>query len=83
MLNCASFVMQSLKREADLLRENVLKAEAVTKSARRKFFDERDRIRELQGRFRDADKIRQEAYIHLKNLRKQSYEKVRGLDVFF
>ncbi|XP_030523044.1 calponin homology domain-containing protein DDB_G0272472 isoform X2 [Rhodamnia argentea] len=67
--------LKSLRREADLLRENVLKAEAVTKSAKRKYSDERDRLRELQGQFRDADKIRQEAYIHLKNLRKQSYEK--------
>ncbi|KAF8014977.1 hypothetical protein BT93_H0696 [Corymbia citriodora subsp. variegata] len=67
--------LKSLRREADLLRENVLKAEAVTKSAKRKYSEERDRLRELQGQFRDADKIRQEAYIHLKNLRKQSYEK--------
>ncbi|XP_056159364.1 stress response protein NST1 isoform X2 [Syzygium oleosum] len=67
--------LKSLRREADLLRENVLKAEAVTKSAKRIYSNERDRLRELQGRFRDADKIRQEAYIHLKNLRKQSSEK--------
>lgn len=75
--------MQSLRREVDLLRENVLKAEAVTKSAKRIYSDERDRLRELQGQFRDADKIRQEAYIHLKNLRKQSYEKVCDLRVLF
>ncbi|XP_039171404.1 protein lava lamp [Eucalyptus grandis] len=67
--------LKSLRKEADSLRENVSKAEAVTKSAKRKYSEERERLRELQGRFRDADKIRQEAYIHLKNLRKQSYEK--------
>ncbi|KAK9270106.1 hypothetical protein L1049_025680 [Liquidambar formosana] len=67
--------LKSLKKEADLLRENVLKAEAVTKAAKKKYFEETEKVNEFQAKFKAADDIRQEAYSHLQNLRKQLSEK--------
>ncbi|XP_050268041.1 uncharacterized protein LOC126712661 isoform X1 [Quercus robur] len=67
--------MKVLRKELDVLRENVLKAEAVTKAAKKKFNDESDKISELQAQFKAADDIRQEAYAHLQSIKKQAYEK--------
>ncbi|KAM3758969.1 hypothetical protein ACB098_01G085200 [Castanea mollissima] len=67
--------MKVLRKELDVLRENVLKAEAVTKAAKKKFNDESDKISELQAQFKAADDIRQEAYAHLQSMKKQAYEK--------
>ncbi|KAL4650534.1 hypothetical protein ACB092_01G094100 [Castanea dentata] len=67
--------MKVLRKELDVLRENVVKAEAVTKAAKKKFNDESDKISELQAQFKAADDIRQEAYAHLQSMKKQAYEK--------
>ncbi|XP_037493467.1 uncharacterized protein LOC105635153 [Jatropha curcas] len=67
--------LKHLRKEADLLRENVLKAEAATKNAKKKYHDENAKLNELINQFRAADNIRQEAYAHLQSLRKRSYEK--------
>ncbi|KAM7256657.1 hypothetical protein ACFE04_012398 [Oxalis oulophora] len=67
--------LKALRKEADSLRANVLKAEAVTQAAKKKYYDEGDNLSELQAKFREADDIRQEAYIHLQSVRKQLNEK--------
>lgn len=65
-----------LRKEMDLLRENLLKAEAVTQVAKKKFNEENNMLNEILYQFRAADDIRQEAYAHLQGLRKKQYEKV-------
>ncbi|GLT35310.1 hypothetical protein SLA2020_097770 [Shorea laevis] len=67
--------LKSLKKEADLLRDNFLKAEAFTKAARKKWSEENEKLSKLHSEFKSADSIRQEAYADLQSLRKQSYEK--------
>ncbi|XVF77420.1 hypothetical protein PTKIN_Ptkin14bG0041500 [Pterospermum kingtungense] len=67
--------LKSLRKEADQLRVNLLKAEAVTKAAKKKLHDENDKANKLQAQFRAADAIRQEAYAQLQSLKKESYEK--------
>lgn len=73
--------LQILRKELDILRDNVLKAEAVTKVAKKKYNEESEKLNELQARFKAADDIRQEAYAHLQSLRKQLYEKVCCFDI--
>ncbi|XP_019460908.1 PREDICTED: calponin homology domain-containing protein DDB_G0272472-like isoform X2 [Lupinus angustifolius] len=64
-----------LKKEFDLLRNNLLKAETVTKAAKDKYDDEWDKLSVLQGQFNVADNIRQEAYTKLRALKSQLHEK--------
>lgn len=64
-----------LKRESASTRTEVLQFEGITKAARKIYFDKNEKIRELQSQFRAADDLRQEAYTHLQNLKKQLYEK--------
>lgn len=58
------------------MRDNLLKAELVTRAAKKKFNDENDELNELLSHFKAADGIRQEAYAHMQSLKKQQYEKV-------
>ncbi|KAL0545314.1 hypothetical protein IC582_015192 [Cucumis melo] len=67
--------LKLLRKEMDLLRDNVLKAESVIRAAKKKYNDESIKLDELQSQFKAADKIRQEAYANLQSLRKQLYEK--------
>lgn len=67
--------LKSLRKEADLLKKNVVGAEAITRAAREKRSKEYERLRKLQAEERSANAIRQEAYDHLKTLKNQSYEK--------
>ncbi|KAE8680222.1 RNI-like superfamily protein isoform 1 [Hibiscus syriacus] len=67
--------MKSLKKEADQLKVNLLKAEAVTKAAKKEYHDEAEKLNKLQSQFKAADDIRQDAYSQLLSLKKQSYEK--------
>ncbi|TYG82480.1 hypothetical protein ES288_D01G092000v1 [Gossypium darwinii] len=67
--------MKPLKKEADQLKVNLLKAEAVTKAAKKEYHDETEKLNKLQSQFKAADDIRQEAYALLQSLKKQSYEK--------
>lgn len=69
-------LLQVLRKEFDLLKDKLLKAEAVTQAARKIFNDENVKLKELQSDFKAADGIRQEAFAHLQNLKKQQYEKV-------
>ncbi|CAL0314842.1 unnamed protein product [Lupinus luteus] len=64
-----------LKKELDLLRNNLQKAETATKAAQKKYDDEWDKLSELRGRFNVADRIRQEAYTNLRALKSQLHEK--------
>ncbi|KAG6770229.1 hypothetical protein POTOM_025904 [Populus tomentosa] len=67
--------LKSLRKEADVLRDSLLKAEAVTEDAKKKFNDEHEKINQLLFQHRAANDIRQEAFAHLQSLRKQLYEK--------
>ena len=58
------------------MKVNLLKAEAVTKAAKKKYHDETEKLNKLLSQFKAADDIRQEAYALLQSLKKQSYEKV-------
>ncbi|KAJ4965814.1 hypothetical protein NE237_017663 [Protea cynaroides] len=64
-----------LKQELDSLRKKVSHTEAITKAAREKYFGENEKLRKCQYQFKTADELRQEAYSHLQNLRKELYEK--------
>ncbi|KAI4366246.1 hypothetical protein MLD38_022143 [Melastoma candidum] len=64
-----------LRKDADMLRENCLKAEAVTKATKKIYQDDSEKLHELQARFKEADQIRQEAYVQLQSLKKELYEK--------
>lgn len=68
--------MQLLRKEADQLRENVLKAEAAIRNAKKTCQEENAKLNEVVARFRAADDVRQEAYAHLQSLRKRLYDKV-------
>lgn len=70
------WLLKLLRKEADLLRNNVLKAEAVTKAAKKKYDEEAEKKRQLDKQFKAANDIRQEVYAHLQSLRKLLYEKV-------
>ena len=68
--------LQLLREEVDSFRNKVQKAEVITKAAKKKYYDENEKLNELQARFKAADTIRQEAYAHLQSLRKKLSEKV-------
>ncbi|KAA3452932.1 proton pump-interactor 1-like [Gossypium australe] len=67
--------VKSLKKEADQLKANLKNAEAITKAAKRKYYEETEKLSELQYQFKAANDIQQEAYAQLQSLKKQSYEK--------
>ncbi|KAL3830565.1 hypothetical protein ACJIZ3_019367 [Penstemon smallii] len=63
------------RKELDILKGKVLKAEAAFVEAQMKYNDENKKVRELQAQFRAADDIRQEAYVRWQSLRKELAEK--------
>ncbi|XP_058073332.1 uncharacterized protein LOC131222322 isoform X2 [Magnolia sinica] len=67
--------LKLMKQELDSLRSEVSRTECITKAAKQKFYDEYKSLDELQAKFKDADVLRQEAYDHLVELKKQLYEK--------
>ncbi|XP_061373404.1 proton pump-interactor 1-like [Gastrolobium bilobum] len=67
--------LQLLKKEMELLKNNVQKSEAATKAARKKSDDENNKMSEVLARYRAADDIRQETYAKLHALKKQLHEK--------
>ncbi|XVF33990.1 hypothetical protein REPUB_Repub18cG0018500 [Reevesia pubescens] len=67
--------LKSLKKETDQLKVDLLKAEAVTKAAKKKYHDETEKSNKLLYQFKAADEVRQEAYAQLQSLKKQSNEK--------
>ncbi|TYI85240.1 hypothetical protein E1A91_D05G426600v1 [Gossypium mustelinum] len=67
--------LKSLKKEADQLKANLKNAEAITKAAKRKYYEETEKLSELQYQLKAANDIQQEVYAQLQSLKKQSYEK--------
>ncbi|XP_040948751.1 uncharacterized protein [Gossypium hirsutum] len=55
------FPNQSLKKEADQLKARLRNTEAITKAAKRKYYEETDKLSELQYQFKAANDIQQEA----------------------
>ncbi|KAK9138727.1 hypothetical protein Sjap_009321 [Stephania japonica] len=64
-----------LKQQLNVARKEMLQAEGVTREAKKIYFDEENKLQELKGQFRAADDVRQEAYSHFQNLKKQLYDK--------
>ena len=71
-----TYLMQTLRKELDGLKEKVTRAEAATSAVGKKYDEISKKERELQLQFRAADDVRQQAYAHLNTLKKQSYDKV-------
>ncbi|KAI8003529.1 Proton pump-interactor 1 [Camellia lanceoleosa] len=67
--------LKILKKELDCLKDKVSKAEAAVVAAEKKCIDESKKLNGLHAQFRAADEIRQEAYAHFLNIKKQLYEK--------
>lgn len=65
-----------LRKELDVLRNDLSKVEAITKAAKKKCDEEWEVQSKLQEQFRAADAVRQEAFAHLQDLKKQQREKV-------
>ncbi|KAL1219765.1 Proton pump-interactor [Cardamine amara subsp. amara] len=67
--------LKVLRKELATLRNDLSKAEAVTKAAKKKCDEEWEVQSKLQEQFRAADAVRQEAFVHLQDLKKQQREK--------
>lgn len=65
-----------MRKELDVLRNDLSKVEAITKAAKKKCDEEWEVQSKLQEQFRAADAVRQEAFAHLQDLKKQQREKV-------
>ncbi|KAG8377187.1 hypothetical protein BUALT_Bualt08G0002100 [Buddleja alternifolia] len=63
--------LKILRKELDVLKNSVLKAEAAAVQAERKYEDENKKVKELQTQFRAANDVRQAAYVEWQNLRKE------------
>lgn len=59
-----------------MLRSNLLKAEAITKAAKKKYEEEGNQVDEVMARYNAADDTRQEAFVKLQTLKRQLHEKV-------
>ncbi|MCH91180.1 microtubule-associated protein futsch-like, partial [Trifolium medium] len=68
--------LQLLRKELDVLRNNVLKAETITKAAKKKSDEESNQLSKVMARYKAADDTRQEAFVKLQILRRQLHEKV-------
>ncbi|CAA7040047.1 unnamed protein product [Microthlaspi erraticum] len=67
--------LKVLRKELDVLRSDLSKVEAITKAAKKKCDEEWEVQSKLQEKFRAADAVRQEAFAHLQDLKKQQREK--------
>ncbi|EOA39490.1 hypothetical protein CARUB_v10008095mg [Capsella rubella] len=67
--------LKVLRKELDGLRNDLSKVEAITKAAKKKCDEEWEAQSKLQEQFRAADAVRQEAFVHLQDLKKQQREK--------
>ncbi|KAL7117146.1 hypothetical protein ACP275_03G053700 [Erythranthe tilingii] len=74
--------LKILRKELDVLKGRVLKAEAVATEAEKKYDDENKKVRELQTQFRAANDVRQEAYAQWQDLRKELSEKVMYFSMY-
>ncbi|KAI3465500.1 hypothetical protein Pfo_022163, partial [Paulownia fortunei] len=67
--------LKILRKELDILKDSVLKAEAAAVEAEKKYDDENKKVKELQAQFRAADDVRQAAYAQWQSLRKELSKK--------
>ncbi|KAI8549085.1 hypothetical protein RHMOL_Rhmol07G0323600 [Rhododendron molle] len=67
--------LKILKKELDCLKAKVSKTQATALAADKKWNEESKKLNELHVQFRAADRVRQEAYMHLQNLKGQLYDK--------
>ncbi|XP_010498551.1 PREDICTED: calponin homology domain-containing protein DDB_G0272472-like [Camelina sativa] len=67
--------LKVLRKELDGLRNDLSKVEAITKAAKKKCDEEWEAQSKLQEQFRAAAAVRQEAFVHLQDLKKQQREK--------
>lgn len=67
--------LKVLKKELASLRDNLSKAEESVKVAKKRYDEESASLNELYIKFKSADTVRQDAYAHLVDLRKQWSEK--------
>lgn len=67
--------LKILKKELDNLKDGVLKAETVARTAQKKYEDESLKLKELIAQVEDANDIRQAAYHYLQSLKKELFEK--------
>ncbi|KAL8523835.1 hypothetical protein ACS0TY_013708 [Phlomoides rotata] len=67
--------LKILRKELDILKNRVLKAEATATEAEKKYDDENKKVKEFQAQFRAADDVRQAAYAQWQNLRKELSKK--------
>jgi hypothetical protein len=68
--------LQLLRKELDVLRNNVQKAETITKAAKKKSDEESNQLSKVMARYKAADDTRQEAFVKLQILKRQLHEKV-------
>uniref|UniRef100_A0A803L5T8 Uncharacterized protein n=1 Tax=Chenopodium quinoa TaxID=63459 RepID=A0A803L5T8_CHEQI len=66
--------LKVFRKEWDALRDNYAKAEDNFKAAKKKYEEESAVLNDINARFKSADKVRQDAYIHFQTLKKQAYE---------
>ncbi|XP_042006534.1 CAP-Gly domain-containing linker protein 1-like isoform X2 [Salvia splendens] len=67
--------LKILRKELDVLKSRVVKAEATAVEAGKKYDDENRKVKELQAQFRAANDVRQEAYAQWQDLRKELTKK--------
>ncbi|KAL1547122.1 CAP-Gly domain-containing linker protein 1-like isoform X2 [Salvia divinorum] len=67
--------LKILRKELDVLKSRVVKAEATAVEAGKKYDDENKKVKELQAQFRAANDVRQEAYAQWQDLRKELSKK--------
>ncbi|KAG6434893.1 hypothetical protein SASPL_106537 [Salvia splendens] len=70
--------LKILRKELDVLKSRVVKAEATAVEAGKKYDDENRKVKELQAQFRAANDVRQEAYAQWQDLRKELTKKVES-----
>lgn len=71
--------VQILRKEEELLRDNVSRAELVTKTAKKNYYNEKTRFWELVDQFKTANAVRQDAYQLLRDLKDRLRKKVHKL----
>ncbi|XP_057794758.1 uncharacterized protein LOC131011034 isoform X2 [Salvia miltiorrhiza] len=67
--------LKVLRKELDILKVRVVKAETIATEAGKKYDDENRKVKELQAQFRAANDVRQEAYAQWQDLRKELSKK--------
>ncbi|KAL6493319.1 hypothetical protein OROGR_033078 [Orobanche gracilis] len=67
--------LKVLRKELDILKDKVLKAEASAVEAEKKYDHENKKVKELQAHFRAANDIRQAAYFQWQSLGKELSKK--------